>query len=133
MGIMSFLGMGADIAKPIQAIGDLYTTDKAKIESEKDYQEIIQKPVLAQANVNAILAASSRLFTNGWQPMLGWTCGFLVLLYYFPQIVIATIIWGHACFSSGAVSIFPIKPDDILNLVYLLFGFGVHSLAQKKL
>jgi hypothetical protein len=29
------------------------------------------------------------------------------------------------------VSAFPMKADDLLNLVYLLFGFGVHSVIKK--
>jgi hypothetical protein len=132
MGIMNWLGIGDDLAKPIDSVSNLYTTDKARIEAEKDYQDIVQKPVLAQASINAILAASTKLFNSGWQPLLGWTCGFLILLYYFPQITIATIIWGRGCFDTGIVSQFPIKPDDILNLVYLLFGFGVHSLVKPK-
>jgi hypothetical protein len=132
MGIMNWLGIGADLAKPIDSVSNLYTTDKARIEAEKDYQEVVQKPVLAQANVNAILAASTRLFNSGWQPLIGWTSGFLVLLYYFPQIIVATWIWAHHCSETGIVSPFPIKPDDILNLVYLLFGFGVHSIVKNK-
>lgn len=133
MGILNWLGIGADLAKPIQAVGELYTTDKERIEAEAKYEEIAQKPILEQMKTNAILAASQRLFNSSWQPLLGWTCGFLVLIYYLPQIVIATWIWGHHCFETGVVSPFPIKPDDILNLIYLLFGFGAHSLAAKKI
>jgi hypothetical protein len=132
MGILSWIGIGADIAKPIQAVGDLYTTDKARIEAETGLQTELEKGIVAQTNVNAILASSSRWFNSGWQPMIGWTSGFLVLLYYFPQLIIATYIWGSNCLDTGVVTPFPIKPDDILNLVYLLFGFGVHHLFNKK-
>lgn len=132
MGILSWMGIGADIAKPIQAVGDLYTTDKARIEAETGLQEQLEKGIVAQSNVNAILASSTRWFNSGWQPMMGWTCGFLILLYYFPQISIATWIWAEHCFATGVVSPFPIKADDILNLVYLLFGFGAHHLLNRK-
>jgi|SRR6185503_2354497 len=130
MGILNWLGIGKDIAEPIKAVGDLYTTDKERLESQKDLQVELNKPILSQLSTNAIFASSSRFFNSGWQPLLGWACGFLILLYYFPQIVIATWIWGSACVHTGIVSPFPIKSDDILNLIYLLFGFGIHSLAN---
>lgn len=132
MGILSWIGVGADISKPIQAIGNLYTTDKSRIDAETGLQEQLEKGIVAQSNVNAILSSSTKWFNSGWQPLIGWTCGFLIFLYYFPQILIATYMWGYHCFSAGIVSPFPIKADDILNLVYLLFGFGVHSIINGK-
>lgn len=132
MGIIDWLGAGKDLAEPIKAVGDLYTTDKARLEAEAQLRDVVQKPQLAQMATNSILASSSKLFISGWQPLLGWSCGLLVLLYYAPQIVISTCLWYEQCSSSGKVLPFPMKPDDLLNLVYLLFGFGVHSIATKK-
>jgi len=133
MGIGNWLGFGKDIAEPIKAVGDLYTTDKARIEAQTKYEEIAQKPILTQLANNAIMASSSSLFNSGWQPLIGWTAGFLVLAYYFPQILIITYVWGHNCVNTGVVSPFPMKADDILNLVYLLFGFGTYSLARRAI
>lgn len=130
---MGIADWGKNISEPIKAVGDLYTTDKARIEAQTNYEEIAQKPILSQIDVNASLARSLHLFNSGWQPMIGWTCGFLVLAYYAPQIAIATYVWGLHCVESGIVSPYPIKPDDILNLVYLLFGFGTHSILKAKL
>lgn len=131
MGISDWLGVGKSIAEPIKAASDLYTTDKARIEAETKFEEIAQKPQLAQLNTNSIMAAAQNIFASGWQPAMGWSCGLLILLYYAPQIVIATYVWGHYCIAQGIVTPFPIKPDDLLNLVYLLFGFGAHSLFKK--
>lgn len=136
MGISDWFGIGSAIksaADPIRAVGDLYTTDKSRIEAETKLQEVVQKPQLAQLENNRLLAISSVLFNSGWQSLIGWTAGFLVLLYYFPQIVIATYVWGNICLDTGIVKPFPIKPDDILNLVYLLFGFGAHNIFSRKL
>ncbi len=63
--------------------------------------------------------------------LLGWTCGFLILLYYLPQIIIITLVWGANCIRTGIITPFPMKPDDLLNLVYLLITSGVYSLAKK--
>jgi hypothetical protein len=132
MGLLNWLISGSELAKPIEAVSNLYTTDKARIEAESELQKQLNNSIAEQSKVNAILAASQKLFNSGWQPLIGWTCGFLVLIYYFPQIVIATLIWSHHCFETGIVSPFPIKPDDILNLIYLLFGFGLHSVFKPN-
>lgn len=132
MGLMNWLGLGKEIAEPINAVSNLYTTDKERLEGEQKLQETLQKPQLAQLEVNKALAMSTAVFNSGWQPLIGWTSGFLVLIYYFPQIMIATYVWGGHCIDTGVVTPFPIKPDDILNLVWLLFGFGGYSLMRKK-
>lgn len=131
MGIMSWLGIGEEIAKPINAIGNLYTTDKAHLEAEKDLEDVVQKPRLSQLEVNEKLAGSGNIFEAGWQPMIGWSCGFLIMLFYAPQFSIATYVWGKQCIAMGSVVPFPLKPDDMLNLVWLLFGFGGYSLVKK--
>ena len=86
---------------------------------------------MSESDKNVIVDLSKNFFNNGWQNLIGWTSGFLILIYYFPQIIIATYIWGGHCIDTGIVTAFPIRPDDILNLVYLLFGSGAHSIAKK--
>lgn len=132
MGIKDWLGIGDAVAKPIKAVGDLYTTDKARIEAETNFQEVVQKPVLAQISTNAIMAAAQSIFVAGWQPLIGWTAGFLILLYYAPQIIIITVVWGGNCLDTGVITPFPMKPDELLNLVWLLFGFGGYSLIKRR-
>lgn len=131
MGIFNWLGIGADIAKPIDAIGNLYTTDKERLEAEAKLAEITQKPQLEQLKNNAIMLASQKLFESGWQPLIGWTSGACVALYYVPQLIVANFIWIDNCLQAHKVIPFPIQSDDILNLVYLLFGFGTYHLAKK--
>jgi hypothetical protein len=131
VGVFDWMGFGKDVAEPIRAVGELYTTDKARLEAEKDLTGELNKPVLAQLMNNAIMAGSSQLFNSGWQSLIGWSSGFLIMLYYVPQLVIMTWLWGVDCLYMGVVKPFPMKPDDLLNLVYLLFGFGAHSLFKK--
>jgi len=133
MGIKDWLGLSSEsIAKPIKALGDLYTTDKARIESETKYEEVVQKPTLAQIGVNAVLATSASIYNSGWQPLIGWTAGFLILLYYAPQLIVIIVVWGCNCIDSGVITPFPMKPDKILSLVWLLFGFGGYSLIKRR-
>jgi len=133
MGIKDWLGLGDTIAKPIEAIGDLYTTDKARIAAQTQYESVVQKPQLSQLENNRLLILSGELFNSGWISLLGWTCGFLILLYYAPQIIIITYIWAKHCAKSGVPIPFPMKSDEILNLVYLLFGMGGLGVVKKKI
>ena len=132
MGISDWFSKDG-IAEPIKAVGNLYTTDKARLEAEAKYEEVAQKPLLAQISANAMMSVAKSLFVSGWQPLIGWTAGFLILIYYAPQIIIMTVVWGSNCLDQGVVEPFPMNADDLLNLVWLLFGFGGYSLIKRKL
>lgn len=133
MGLLKFLGLGDEIAKPIDAVSKLYTTDKERLEAEKNLTDVMQRPQLAQLENNKLLILTGKLFNSGWQPLIGWTSGACVFLYWVPQLMIANWVWSQQCFMQGEVVKFPIAPDDIYNLVWLLFGFGGYSLIKKKL
>lgn len=130
-GLIGLLGYGSE--KPIKAVSELYTTDKARLEAEKDLQVEVNKPILAQINTNAIMAAAQSIFVAGWQPLIGWTAGACIALYYVPQIIITNIIWAEMCLDHQVIYPFPMPADDILNLVYLLFGFGAYHLVKRKM
>lgn len=132
MGLLNWMGFGKDVAEPIRAFGKLYTTDRDRLEAEAKLEEVIQKPQLSQLETNKVFANSSSLFNSGWIPLLGWTAGFLVLLFYAPQILIVTYVWAKKCIATGNPTAFPMKPDDILNLVYILFGMGGLGIVKKK-
>ncbi len=87
---------------------------------------------MSESDKNLIADLSKTFFNSGWQPLIGWTAGFLILIYYAPQLIIADYVWTINCLQTGTITPFPIKPDDILNLVWLLFGFGTYSLAKNK-
>jgi hypothetical protein len=133
MGLLQWIGLGAELAKPIDAVSNLYTTDKAKIEAETKFEEVVQKPRLTQLENNKIMAMSSVLFQAGWQPLIGWTSGFCVALYYVPQLLVINYEWSRSVLLTHVITPFPIDPTDILNLVYLLFGFGAYHIVKKKL
>lgn len=134
MGIFSWLTSSpvADLAKPIDAVGNLYTTDKAKIEATKDLIHEENQTQIAQAEVNKVYASSSYFFNSAWVPLLGYTCGFLILLYYAPQIIICTWVWGKTALATGVVKQFPMQASDLLYLIGLLYGVGTHSLVKRN-
>lgn len=128
---MSFFS-GKIIPETVKAVGDLYTTDKARIEAETAYQQALQPSVKGQQEINRTLAASLYFFNNGWQSLIGWSAGLLILVYWAPQLCVANYIWMTNALALGQVETFPIKPDDIMNLVWLVFGFGGYSLIKHK-
>lgn len=138
MSLRDWLGLGAEVAKPIEAVGDLYTTDKARIEAnaklteaQAKFEEIKQKPQLAGIEVERILAMSANVFKSGYIPCAGWTAGFLMLVYYLPQLIVMNYVWAKASIVAGHCLPFPMKPDDILNLVYVMCAGGVHSIFSS--
>jgi hypothetical protein len=108
-------------------------TDEIKdiIPSSQKMIEPTEKPVLAQIDNNKIMAMSKNFFTYAWPALIGWTCGLLVLIYYAPQIIIMTYVWGNYCIDNQVMIPFPIAPDDIIHLIYLLFGFGGYTLIKR--
>lgn len=133
MGLLSWLGIGAEVAKPIEAVSKLYTTDKDRIAAQTKLEEELQKPVLAQLENNRLMAMSAHFFESAWPALIGWTSGACVALYYIPQLIIANYLWAKMSIDANIIYPFPIPADDIMNLVYLLFGFGTFHIAKKKL
>jgi hypothetical protein len=133
MGLLQWIGLGTEIAKPIDAVSNLYTTDKARLEAESKLEELTQKPVLTQLANNATMLNSKYFFESAWPSLIGWTAGFCVALYYIPQLMVLNYEWSRRVLVEHIITPFPIDPTDILNLVYLLFGFGAYHIAKKKL
>lgn len=133
MGILSYLGLGKDLAEPIEAVSKLYTTDRDRLEAEVKLAAEEGKGRAAQLDINKTLVLDGRFFNSAWQPLLGWTCGALVLLYWAPQLLVTEYVWALECLSDHTVKPFPLAPDSLYNLVWLLFGFGGYSLIKHKI
>lgn len=138
MGIKDWLGIGSAISKPIEAVGELYTTDKARLEATATLTEaqtklvdVTQKPNMALLEVDRILSMSNNLFKSGFIPLSGWTAGFLLLVYYLPQLMVMHYVWARHAIDTGSCSPFPMKPDDLLHLVYVMCAGGIHNIFSK--
>lgn len=133
MGILDIFGIGKGLAEPIKAVGSLYTTDKERLDALTKLESETNKSQLSQLANNSLMLKSAHFFESAWPALIGWTSGGCVAMYYIPQLVIILYVWGSNCIHSGIITTFPMKPDDILNLVYLLFGFGTYNLAKTKM
>ena len=68
------LGLGGIIEAVGKVAGDLYTTDKERLELELRNRELDQAGDARQVQVNAAEAATGNMFIGGWRPATGWTC-----------------------------------------------------------
>lgn len=132
MSFLRWLGLGKSLAEPIKAVGDLYTTDKARIEAATKYELAEQKRGLAQLENNRLMIQSAEFFQSAWPALIAWTAGACIALYYIPQLVILNYLWIKQSIELQTFIAFPLDPTDILNLIYLLFGFGVHNVIKNK-
>lgn len=131
MGLLNLIGLGADIAKPIDAVSKLYTTDKDKIAAQTAYEDVTQKRGLAQLENNKLMLNSKFFFESAWPALIGWTAGGCIAIYYIPQLLIANYLWIGESLRLGVLMPFPMESTDILNLIYLLFGFGTHNIVTN--
>lgn len=79
---MSFLTklFSSNIAEPVNAVGNvldnLFTSDDEKLTHEEVKLRLLQKPNLAQAEINKVQAQHRSTFVAGPRPFLMWVCGF---------------------------------------------------------
>lgn len=130
MGILDLLG-----GKPIDAIGSLiskvYTSDGEKLSAEEMLERLRQNPQLWAAELNKLNALDLRFFNSGWRPFIGWVCGVCVGLYYIPQFILAAYIWTIMCLDKNAILPYPIDATNLMQLVYLMLGFGLYRSVEK--
>jgi len=135
MGIFDFLGVGQAAAAPIEAIGNVigkvYTSEGEKLSAQEMLERLRQNPDLWNSELNKLNAQDARLFNSGWRPYIGWICGTCVGLYYIPQFIIASYLWTIMCLEKHTLLPYPIDPTSLMELCYLMLGFGAYRSAEK--
>ena len=140
---MDLIGIGSIIEGVGKVAGDLYTTDKERLQMaledrklDLEEKKIDQETDLAQVEVNKIEAASSSTFVSGWRPAVGWV-GVLGLAYQF--LGYRLMQWGWA-FGQG-MDIIPkglnpppdLDVEQLMTLLAGLLGFGgMRSFEKSK-
>lgn len=137
MGILDVLGAGKTLAAPIEAVGSVLdkviTTDKDRSNAEQVMALIRQNPMLWQITLNQLNATSDRWFDSGWRPFIGWVGGICIALYFMPQFSIAAYLWITMCIGKSTILPYPIDAHQLMELVWLLLGFGAYHVADKKI
>ena len=133
---MSILGIGSIISTVGKIAGDLYTTDKERLELALREKEIDQRTDLAQLEVNKTEAAHSSMFVAGWRPAIGWL-GAAALGYQF--LLYPMLIWIWSLAQAKGVIPTELKPPPVLEadaLWVILSGIlgiaGMRSYEKTK-
>lgn len=136
MGILDAIGFGSALSKPIEAVGTVLdkvvTTDKDRLNAEQVMSLIRQNPMLWQAVLNNLNAVSGSIFNSAWRPFIGWVGGVCIALYFVPQFSFAAYLWISMCTTKQEILPYPIKADQLMELVWLLLGFGAYHIADKR-
>src|SRR5881394_875437 len=97
---------------------------KAKAEAIQQLAQMQQNGDLAvmaqQANINAIEAASPRLFVSGWRPWIGWVCGGALAL----QLVLIPLTVQISAIAGKPVPMVTLNTEMLTTLVLSMLGMG---------
>lgn len=82
---------------------------------------------VAQNNVNAVEAASNRLFVSGWRPFVGWICACAIGFKYIggPLLVMVAAYFGHA------IELPDVGAEDLMVLLGGMLGLGTLRTVEK--
>ncbi len=125
MGFFSKIS-GAEIARPIDAIGNaidkVFTSDEERLQGQAVLAKLALHQDELQVEMNKVEANHRSLFVAGWRPALGWVC---VLGLGLTFIVSPLLDWGMGI--EG-----PEMPTDVmLELVLGMLGLGALRTYEK--
>lgn len=82
---------------------------------------------LGQIEVNKVEAASTDLFTSGWRPFVGWTCGaaFAYKFVLAPFIVLGLTAAGHP------ISLPVLDFTEMSTILLGMLGLGAMRTTEK--
>jgi hypothetical protein len=140
---MDLIGIGSIIEGVGKVAGDLYTTDKERLEMaleerklSLEEKKIDQATDLAQVDINKIEAASTSLFVSGWRPAVGWV-GVAGLTYQFLGYPLMQWVWafgqGVDIIPKGLAAPPDLQIEHLMTLLAGLLGFGgMRSFEKSK-
>lgn len=123
---MGFFSRGAEIARPIDAIGNaidkVFTSDEERLQAQAVLAKLELHQDELQVELNKVEAQHRSLFVAAWRPALGWVCVIGLALIF---IVNPLLEWAAG--STG-----PEMPTDIMmELVLGMLGLGTLRTFEK--
>jgi len=120
------------IADPVSAVSDLARTVITTIWPDKTEQEKAQLAaalalVQGQLEINKAEAANPSVFTSGWRPFIGWTCGVACAWNWIglPVALVAFRVAGHP------VDAHPADLTEMWPVLIGMLGIGGLRTAEK--
>jgi hypothetical protein len=139
---MDLIGIGSIIEGVGKVAGDLYTTDKERLEMALEERKLAleekkidQATDLAQVDINKIEAASTSVFVSGWRPAVGWV-GVAGLAYQFLGYPLMQWVWafgqGVDIIPKGLAAPPDLQVEQLMTLLAGLLGFGGMRSFEKS-
>ena len=116
-------------AEPINAVGNvldnLFTSDDEKLTHEEVKIRLLQKPVMAQNEINKVQAQHRSTFVAGARPFLMWVCGVGLAMAFIVNPIIVALFPN--------VKEIPVPLDQMMELVLAMLGLaGMRTLEKVK-
>jgi len=84
----------------------------------------------AQAQINAVEAASDSKFKSWWRPALGWVCVFgLGYQFLIRPLVILTLVVANV---QADYSVFDLDIATLATILFGMLGLGYYRTVEKK-
>lgn len=132
---MGFFGKGAEIARPIDAIGNaidkVFTSDEERLQGQAVLAKLALHQDELQVELNKVEAQNRSWFNSGWRPAIGWVCAISLALYFPVRFAVATIIWVSLWVSVGEMGPYPVGVEGLLELVLGMLGLGAFRQIDK--
>ncbi len=113
--------------EPINAIGNvvdnLFTSDDERLGHEEIKIRLMQRPQLAQAEINKVQAASRSNFVAGARPFLMWVCGVGLAMAFIVNPLIVTFFEG--------VKEIPVPLEQMMELTLAMLGLATLRTVEK--
>lgn len=134
MGILGKLFSGGDTIKgALEGAGELAKDVRTAITGQSPEmlmkaQELEDRILTAQAEINKIEAASPSLFIAGARPFILWTCGIALFINYILRPI---IIYISVAVGKTGTMIPEVDIDSLYPLMIALLGLGTMRTAEK--
>lgn len=126
MGWLTSL-FSSSAAEPINAIGNvvdsLFTSDDERLTHEEVKLRLLQKPQLAQAEINKVQAASRSSFVAGARPAIMWVCALGLLT--------AFVINPYIEFFSDSGKLVNVPLEAMMELTLAMLGLATLRTVEK--
>ena len=120
-------GVDDAIAAGLRVLDKFVPDPEAKAKAEAELRNSLQAWDKAQADVNAVEAASASVFVSGWRPFIGWVCG-AALAY---QYVGAPLIVWLATSAHVPLAPPPKLDGSLWELMFGMLGLGGLRTLEK--
>jgi len=114
-------------AEPINAIGNvvdnLFTSDDERLSHEEVKLRLLQKPQMAQAEINKVQAQHRSTFVAGARPFLMWVCGFGLAMAFIVNPLLEYFIPGDKLIN--------VPIDAMIELTLAMLGLATLRTVEK--